>query len=457
MEIRSLRKSVGGAHLLDIPSLSVAENVCIVLTGRNGAGKTTLLKILAGLEAPDCGEVRHQGVGTSWRSARPLLRRQAVYLHQDPYMFDRSVAENVAYGLRSQGLPAERIRDAVHQALAWAGILHLAERNAKRLSGGEKQRVAMTRARVLAPRLLLLDEPVANMDLESREQTLALIRRLKSDGISAIVTSHEPYISEVIGDEHLHLCKTGPCRHGIVRPFLYRRERQQRLACTAAATPVGPGRPAASLSPAGIDVPIADITGVVLAGGRAQRMGGVDKGLIPINGTPMVEHILAAVRPQVGRLVINANRNLEDYGRYGLPVITDRMGDYFGPLVGMASALEISTTPYLLTVPCDSPLIPADLVARLYQKMQEADAEISVVHDGERMQPVFALLRRDLLPSLLAYLDAGGRKIDTWYAQHRLVLADFSDRRELSCNVNTPDEQLRLEQQMKFAHSPHPA
>jgi molybdenum cofactor guanylyltransferase len=204
-------------------------------------------------------------------------------------------------------------------------------------------------------------------------------------------------------------------------------------------------------------VPIAEITGVILAGGRAQRMGGIDKGLIPLNGKPMVEHILAAVRPQVGALLINANRNLEEYGRYGLPVIPDRMGDYFGPLVGMASALEVSTTAYLLTVPCDSPLIPADLAARLYQKLQEADAEISVVHDGERMQPVFALLRRELLPSLLAYLDAGGRKIDTWYAQHRLALADFSDRQELCCNVNTPDEQARLEQQLKLMENPHPA
>ena len=461
LEITHLRKSVGGARLLDIPSLCLAENSCIVLTGRNGAGKTTLLKILAGLEAPDYADVRHQGVSAPWNSAKLLLRRQSVYLHQQPYMFDLSVADNVAYGLRNKGLPAEQIRDQVKQALAWAGILHLAERNAQQLSGGEKQRVAMTRARVLAPRLLLLDEPMANMDLESREQTLALIRRLKSDGITAIVTSHEPYISEVIGDEHLHLCKTGPCRHGIVRPFLYNRDTAQRLAGTASGTQTDAAACTTS-QPRSADrietnVPLADITGVILAGGRAQRMGGMDKGLIPLNGKPMVEHILDAVRPQVGALLINANRNLEDYGRYGLPVITDRMGDYFGPLVGMASALEVSTTPYLLTVPCDSPLIPADLAARLYQELQEADAEISVAHDGERMQPVFALLRRELLPSLLAYLDAGGRKIDTWYAQHRLVLADFSDRQELSCNVNTPDEQARLEQQLKLMANPHPA
>jgi molybdenum cofactor guanylyltransferase len=321
--------------------------------------------------------------------------------------------------------------------------------------------VALTRARVLAPRLLLLDEPMANMDPESQQQTLELIRHLKSDGITAIVTSHEPYISEIIGDEHLHLCKTGPCRHGIVRPFLYQRDTEQRLAGSANATQAGFPLPAEPHARAprrnGSNVPIADITGVILAGGRAQRMGGMDKGLIPLNGKPMVEHILDAVRPQVDALLINANRNLEAYEVYGLPVVPDRMGDFFGPLVGMASALEVITTPYLLTVPCDSPLIPADLAARLYAKMRQENAEISVVHDGERLQPVFALLHRDLLPSLLAYLDAGGRKIDTWYTRHRLALVDFSDRQELSCNVNTPDEQARLEQQLKLMRNRHPA
>lgn len=458
-ELRTLGKSVGNERLLDIPSLCIGENTCIVLTGRNGAGKTTLLKILAGLQAPDYAEVVYQGVATSWKNARRLLRRHCVYLHQEPYMFDCSVADNIAYGLRSRGESPAQINNKVKQALAWAGLQHLAERNAQQLSGGEKQRVAMTRARVLAPRLLLLDEPMANMDLESREQTLGLIRRLKSDGIAAIVTSHEPYISEIIGDEHLHLCKTGPCRHGIVRPFLYQRDTEQRLAGTINVAQAGPPLPADSHSSASgrheLSVPIADITGVILAGGRAQRMGGMDKGLIPLNGKPMVEHILATLRPQVGTLLINANRNLDTYGRYGLPVIKDRMGDFYGPLVGMASALDVSTTPYLLTVPCDSPLLPPDLAARLYQALQAANAEISVVHDGERMQPVFALLRRDLLPSLLAYLDAGGRKIDTWYAQHRLALADFSDRQDLCCNVNTPDEQARMEQQLKLADDPH--
>jgi molybdopterin-guanine dinucleotide biosynthesis protein A len=102
-------------------------------------------------------------------------------------------------------------------------------------------------------------------------------------------------------------------------------------------------------------------------------------------------------------------------------------------------------------------MLPADLAGRLYRALRDENAELSVVHDGERLQPVFALLHRDLLPSLLAYLEAGGRKIDTWYAQHRMALADFSDRRELSCNVNTPEEQARLEQQLKLLETPRPA
>ncbi len=460
-EIENLRKSVAGDYLLDVPSLCIEEGRCIVLTGRNGAGKTTLLKILAGLLAPDSALVRHRDICAPWKRAQRLLRRTTVYLHQEPYMFDRSVEDNLAYGLRNQGLPQAQIRQRVEQALDWAGILHLADRNARHLSGGEKQRVALTRARILAPRLLLLDEPIANMDLESREQTIGLIGRLKADGIGAIVTSHEPYISEVIGDEHVHLCKTGPCRHGIVRPFLYQREAERRLAGSASAT--HPGRPLPqetrthTSKSSGVHMQIDDITGVILAGGLARRMGGIDKGLIPLNGKPMVEHIINAISPQVGTLVINANRNQDDYRRYGLPVIPDRMGDYFGPLIGMASAMEASDTPYLLTVPCDSPLIPADLAERLYRKLQETGAEISVVHDGERMQPVFALLHRDTLPSLLSYLEQGGRKIDTWYIQHRLTLVDFSDRPELGLNVNTPDEQARLEQQLRLAQNSHPA
>lgn len=194
-----------------------------------------------------------------------------------------------------------------------------------------------------------------------------------------------------------------------------------------------------------------EITGVVLAGGRATRMGGMDKGLVMLHGAPMVEYILRGLGPQVGALLINANRNHEHYARYGHPVIADSVGDYFGPLAGMASAMQAAKTPYILTVPCDSPLLPPDLVQRLAAALARAHAEISVAHDGERAQPVFTLLKRDLSPSMLAYLQAGERKIDLWYAKHRLAYADFSDAPETFLNVNTPDERAALEAKMTGA------
>ena len=195
-------------------------------------------------------------------------------------------------------------------------------------------------------------------------------------------------------------------------------------------------------------VPRQEITAVILAGGLARRMGGQDKGLMMLNGQPMIEHVIAALIPQVGTLLINANRNLETYRSYGYPVIEDMMGDYFGPLVGMASGVQAAATPYLLTVPCDSPLLHPALAENLFRALEADQAEISVAHDGTRMQPVFALLRRELLPDLLAYLKNGGRKIDTWYAQHRLTLADFSDWPDTFLNINTTDDRIDLEQKM---------
>jgi molybdenum cofactor guanylyltransferase len=196
------------------------------------------------------------------------------------------------------------------------------------------------------------------------------------------------------------------------------------------------------------------ITGVILAGGRAQRMGGRDKGLIELCGRPMAEHVLTALRPQVGCVIINANRNREQYAALGCPVVADSIGEYFGPLAGTASALQAADTDYVLTVPCDSPLVPEDLALRLAQALAREGAEIVVAHDGERMQPVFALVSRSLLPSLLAYLEAGERKIDLWFARHRLALADFSDRPETFLNVNTPEERAALEDRLCGGRAP---
>ena len=469
LQFNKLRKSINGGQLLfDIDEFTVPESTCIVLSGRNGAGKTTLLKILAGLDAPDRAEILCDGEALPWKLARARLRQQVVYLHQQPYMFDKTVAENVAYGLRHAGLTRAQVAERVEQALDWARLSKLATRNARQLSGGEQQRVALTRARVLSPRLLLLDEPLANMDINSRGQTIELIRRFKSEGVSTIVTSHEPHISTMIGDEHRHLCKTGPCRYTIVKPFLFQRKLQQSPGLSEPPHQPEPRKAheeprAEEENKSRVDQsdaimtgytakPAQQVTAVILAGGLARRMSGQDKGLMRINGRPLIEHIIAALKPQVSAILINANRNLDQYRRYDYPVIEDIMGDFFGPLVGMASGMQACSTDYLLTVPCDSPFIPPVLAERLFRELVNEDADISVAHDSTRMQPVFALLRKGLLPSLMTYLQDGGRKIDTWYAEHSLARTDFSDWPDAFININTPQEREHVEEKMMKAN-----
>jgi molybdopterin-guanine dinucleotide biosynthesis protein A len=199
-------------------------------------------------------------------------------------------------------------------------------------------------------------------------------------------------------------------------------------------------------------LPRKEITGVILAGGRAQRMGGIDKGLILLNGRPMVERVIATLRAEVDNLLINANRNLEQYAAFGYPVIPDIMDGYLGPLAGIASGMRAAGTRYIVVAPCDSPLIACNLVQHLYETLIREDADISVAHDGERMHPVFALMRRDLLPDLLDYLNAGQRKIDRWYAQHRQAVAYFRDQPEAFRNVNSPEERAELESDLEVAH-----
>lgn len=194
-----------------------------------------------------------------------------------------------------------------------------------------------------------------------------------------------------------------------------------------------------------------EITGVVLAGGRGSRMGGVDKGLVALRGKPMAVLALEALRPQVGRVLINANRNLYEYAAFGCEVVPDALEGYLGPLAGLASAMQAANTRYVVTVPCDSPLLAHDLVALLYAVLQREDADISVAHDGERLHPVFALLKRELLPSLLEYLQTGGRKIDVWFARHRLAVADLRDRADTFINVNSPEERAALEARLPEA------
>ena len=187
------------------------------------------------------------------------------------------------------------------------------------------------------------------------------------------------------------------------------------------------------------------VTGVILAGGQARRMGGRDKGLVPFRGRALVEWVIAALKPQVAMLTINANRNQEAYASFGHPVIADQIDGFQGPLAGFASAMAAVSTPWIVTVPCDGPYPAPDLVERLCSALTRDSAELAVATDGVRMQPVYALLPVALAPSLNAFLAAGGRKIDLWYAQHRVALADLSDRPESFANVNSEADSALLE------------
>ncbi len=201
------------------------------------------------------------------------------------------------------------------------------------------------------------------------------------------------------------------------------------------------------------------ITGLILAGGRGSRMGGVDKGLQAFNGMPLALHTLTRLQMGcgVGHIMINANRNLAAYESFGASVWPDGLADYAGPLAGFLSGLERCETPFLLTVPCDTPLLPLDLVPRLAQALESQDADIAMASapeidsDGQlrvRTQPVFCLLRVALLDSLLQFTQNGGRKIDAWTALHKTVLVPFdlpSDDARAFCNANTLAELRQLE------------
>jgi molybdopterin-guanine dinucleotide biosynthesis protein A len=181
-------------------------------------------------------------------------------------------------------------------------------------------------------------------------------------------------------------------------------------------------------------------------------MQGQDKGLLELSGRPIVAYVIEAISLQTGQVLINANRNLEIYRRFGYPVISDRYDGFAGPLAGIASCLEAATTELVACAPCDSPFLPGDLVARLYHGMQQDNADICMPHDGTRTQPVFALIKTTLRNSLQAFLARGGRKTELWYAETRLTTADFSDQPEAFLNINTSEDiqiaTRRLEQRL---------
>jgi len=185
------------------------------------------------------------------------------------------------------------------------------------------------------------------------------------------------------------------------------------------------------------------ITGLVLAGGLGRRMSedgrGIDKGLQEFRGRPMVSHVLERLAPQVGTLLVNANRNRERYEALGHPVVADTIGGFAGPLAGLDAGLQAATTRYLAVVPCDSPFLPLDLVERLGSALLEGAAQVAVARTGAQPHPVFLLVDRSVQPGLRAFLARGGRKIDQWYRQLAFVEVDFADERAFR-NINTRDE-----------------
>lgn len=186
------------------------------------------------------------------------------------------------------------------------------------------------------------------------------------------------------------------------------------------------------------------VTGLILAGGLGRRMGGRDKGLQPFRGRPMAAWAIERLAPQVDALFINANQNLEAYATFGYPVIADRIAGFAGPLAGLHAGLSACATPLLVTAPCDSPFLPHDLVARLRAALEAAGADLAVAKTGEQPHPVFSLVRREVLDGLTAFLEAGGRKVDAWYAALKVAEVPFADERAFA-NINTLEELNLLE------------
>jgi len=185
-----------------------------------------------------------------------------------------------------------------------------------------------------------------------------------------------------------------------------------------------------------------NITAVILAGGKGRRLGGQDKGLVEYKNKKLIEYVLERIKPQVNTILINANRNRSTYEQYGYSVINDELSDFQGPLAGFATAMKVAKTDFIVTLPCDGPTLPKDLVSRLANALKENSKGIAVAHDGERLQPVYALIPIKHIDSLESYLESGDRKIDLWYAQHNLITVDFSDQKTAFFNINTEQQRL---------------
>jgi molybdopterin-guanine dinucleotide biosynthesis protein A len=180
------------------------------------------------------------------------------------------------------------------------------------------------------------------------------------------------------------------------------------------------------------------ITGIVLAGGLGRRMGGVDKGLQALHGRPMVAAVLERLAPQVAEILINANQNADTYAAFGHRVVPDAVGGFAGPLAGLHAGLSAARHDFVVTVPCDSPFLPVDLVARLAKSLKQND--LAVAKTGDQAHPVFALVRRAVKANLEAFLAGGGRKIDAWYASLKVIEVNFDDEADAFRNINTRAE-----------------
>jgi tungstate transport system ATP-binding protein len=204
LKVLSLKKHFGRREVLRDISLEMTPGCCIQLGGPNGAGKTTLLRVLSGLERPDQGQIDCGNGAGSWRQNRQSLLSRSLYLHQHPYMFDGSVKYNLSYAL-SKKISGKARSEKIDQVMAWAGLEAISDTPAKELSGGERQRVALARAWLREPKILLLDEPTANLDRESRQRALELLVSLKQTGLSLLIASHDPGHFSNLSDRWLQL------------------------------------------------------------------------------------------------------------------------------------------------------------------------------------------------------------------------------------------------------------
>jgi molybdenum cofactor guanylyltransferase len=188
------------------------------------------------------------------------------------------------------------------------------------------------------------------------------------------------------------------------------------------------------------------VTGLILSGGAGSRMGGVDKGLQPFRGRTLIEWVIERLEPQVAEVLISANRNLDRYLAFGHPVLTDREAGFAGPLAGLHAGLGQARSELLMVAPCDSPLLPANLVQRLVTALERDDAEVAVARTHERAHPVFCLCRVTLRDHLTAFFEGGGRKVEAWYSSLRVTEVDFDDQADAFRNINTLEELAALEQ-----------